>query len=72
MNSVDGWYFYNHAILPEARPTEAVDASILNDKSVWKKENWGGGRHYLPDGQVTLTAKKIPVSGIQFVTVSLT
>ena len=42
MNSVDGWYFYNHAILPEARPTETVDTSILNDKSVWKKENWGG------------------------------
>lgn len=27
MNKVDGWYYYNRAILPDVRPTEPVDTS---------------------------------------------
>lgn len=42
MNKVDGWYYYNHAILPDVFPSGHVDTSILNNKSIWKKERWGG------------------------------
>ena len=42
MNGIEGWSYYNHAILPTTRPTQAVDISVLNGKLIWKKVTWGG------------------------------
>ena len=46
MNKVDGWYYYNHAILPDVYPSGHVDTSILNNKSIWEKERWGGAAYF--------------------------
>lgn len=32
---VDGWKYYNHALLPETAPSEQVDETVFKDKKFW-------------------------------------
>lgn len=33
---VDGWKYYNHAVIPTTAPHEKVDLTPINDGSIWK------------------------------------
>lgn len=33
---IEGWKYYNHAIVPDTYPHESVDIKPIQDNSIWK------------------------------------
>ena len=38
---VEGWRYYNHAMIPAIAPNETADMHPIENGDIWK--NWGGG-----------------------------
>ena len=38
---IDGWRYYNHAVVPSCAPHETPDVAVINDGTIWKC-TWGG------------------------------
>lgn len=39
---VEGWHYYNHAMLPDCAPHEVAETSCITDGSIWKDVRGGG------------------------------
>jgi hypothetical protein len=48
---MDGWRYYNHAMIPTIPPHESVNTACVEDKSIWKEN-----KSALPDGRPILIA----------------
>lgn len=59
---IKGWKYYNHAMIPEAPPSQSVDNSPIKSGQIWQKS--AGGHHYSHGGQVTGTAAMKQIGGI--------
>ena len=59
-----GWTYYNHAMIPTTMPHEEPDLTPLHTGELWNV--YGGGHHYSPGGQQTLTAEMKPAFGPVF------
>lgn len=46
---IEGWRYYNHAMIPITAPHEKVNMKPVLDGSIWKYN--GGVQCSLPDGQ---------------------
>lgn len=36
---MNGWVYYNHAVIPECSPHEEPDTATLSDGSLWKRSD---------------------------------
>ena len=39
---MDGWKYYNHAIIPDCAPHEVPDLEPINDGTIWGKQEFKG------------------------------
>lgn len=62
--SVQGWKYYNHAMIPDCAPNEEPDLSVIDNGEIWKK-SVGGGHHFLLDGQQIGIVGMKPGGGIR-------
>lgn len=61
--SVQGWRYYNHAMLPDGQPDKEPDLTPVENGEIWSNVHGGGGRHFLLDGQRTGIAGTKPDGG---------
>lgn len=40
-SSLQGWRYYNHAIVPSVAPHVTPDLTIFKSAEIWKNTNWG-------------------------------
>lgn len=45
-SSLQGWRYYNHAIVPSVAPHVTPDLTIFKSAEIWKNTNWGGELQY--------------------------
>ena len=41
--SINGWKYYNHAMIPIGSPDEEVDTSSIENGEIWRDSSGGGG-----------------------------
>ena len=40
--SIEGWKYYNHALIPTCAPHETPNLEALQNPAIWSKNTWGG------------------------------
>lgn len=66
--SVEGWKYYNHAMVPTCAPHESANIEAMRDKDFWNPI--GGVHRSLLDGQKTGIVRKQSF-GIRYLTTPL-
>ena len=61
--SINGWKYYNHAMIPTGSPDEEVDTSSIENGEIWRDSS-GGGYHFLLGGHRIGTAGMKQTGGI--------
>lgn len=63
--SINGWKYYNHAMIQTGSPAEEVDTSSIENGEIWRDSS-GGGYHFLLGGHRIGTADLKPFGGTQY------
>ena len=62
--SVQGWKYYNHAMIPNCAPNEEPDLSVFENGEIWKKSSGGGGHRCLLGGHLITIIQNMKIGGI--------
>lgn len=62
--SINGWKYYNHAMIPTGSPDEEVDTSSIENGEIWRDS--GGGDPFLLGGHRIGSATMKPTGGTLF------
>lgn len=60
--SIQGWKYYNHAMIPECPPNQEVDISAVKSGEIWHSVR--GGHRYLYGGHPTGIADMKRIGGM--------
>ena len=63
--SINGWKYYNHAMIPTGSPDEEVDTSSIENGEIWCDSS-GGRCHFLLGEHRIGIADLRPVGGTQY------
>ena len=63
--SINGWKYYNHAMIPTGSPDKEVDTSSIENGEIWRDSS-GGGYHFLLGGHRIGSVTMKPTGGTLF------